>query len=426
MKFLSQDGLAYLWTKIQAKLDALASRITTDETAIAGKVDKVEGKGLSTEDYTTAEKAKLAGVEAGANAYTLPAATSGALGGVKQGANVSIAADGTLSATDTKYGEATTGSAGLMSATDKVKLNGIAEGANNYSLPAASSTVLGGIRLGSGLEYNSATGQTDAVETQYTAGSYIQINTSGSPSGHVAKEIACTYPAITNGSNVSIDTNEHGDIVISATYSNATQNAAGLMSTADKTKLDGVATGANAYSLPTASTSTKGGVKVGDNLQIDNEVLSCPVDILINSASNHPVANSAVASEIGVVRDSIRILKPTLQITEHFGGDTDKNFLIIDYYGYAVIHIDRYGLDGQQQQYEGDSVNIMNLPTINGVQLRWARNYDVSVKGSDNHFYCLHCVQGNTSMNLKKGVGDSGSYYANFDFTYDGVFELTA
>lgn len=36
--------------------------LTADSTAITGKVDKVDGKGLSTEDYTTAEKNKLAGI----------------------------------------------------------------------------------------------------------------------------------------------------------------------------------------------------------------------------------------------------------------------------------------------------------------------------------------------------------------------------
>lgn len=36
------------------------------ETAVAGKVDKVEGKQLSTNDYTTTEKNKLSGIEAGA------------------------------------------------------------------------------------------------------------------------------------------------------------------------------------------------------------------------------------------------------------------------------------------------------------------------------------------------------------------------
>ena len=40
--------------------------------AIDKKVDKVAGKGLSTEDFTTAEKQKLAGIAAGANNYTHP------------------------------------------------------------------------------------------------------------------------------------------------------------------------------------------------------------------------------------------------------------------------------------------------------------------------------------------------------------------
>lgn len=39
---------------------------------LSGKVDKVSGKQLSTEDYTTAEKNKLSGIAAGANNYTHP------------------------------------------------------------------------------------------------------------------------------------------------------------------------------------------------------------------------------------------------------------------------------------------------------------------------------------------------------------------
>ena len=41
---------------------------TPTQTALDGKVDKVAGKGLSTEDYTTTEKSKLAGIQAGATA----------------------------------------------------------------------------------------------------------------------------------------------------------------------------------------------------------------------------------------------------------------------------------------------------------------------------------------------------------------------
>lgn len=51
-KYLDNDGLLYLWQKIK---NLFASKSDLDT-----KVDKVTGKGLSTEDYTTAEKSKLA------------------------------------------------------------------------------------------------------------------------------------------------------------------------------------------------------------------------------------------------------------------------------------------------------------------------------------------------------------------------------
>lgn len=54
--------------------------------------------------------------------------------------------------------EATTSTPGLMSATDKVKLNGIAENANNYTLPVAKSDVLGGVKSGGDFTVNSSTG----------------------------------------------------------------------------------------------------------------------------------------------------------------------------------------------------------------------------------------------------------------------------
>lgn len=50
-------------------------RVTAADTAaFAGKVDKVAGKGLSTEDYTAAEKTKLAGIAASATANATDAA----------------------------------------------------------------------------------------------------------------------------------------------------------------------------------------------------------------------------------------------------------------------------------------------------------------------------------------------------------------
>ena len=76
--------------------ETLNSNITQLQTQ---KVDKVEGKGLSTNDYTTPEKNKLAAIEAEANKYVLHAATASALGGVKIGSNITLANGGTISIT---------------------------------------------------------------------------------------------------------------------------------------------------------------------------------------------------------------------------------------------------------------------------------------------------------------------------------------
>lgn len=62
-----------------------------------------------------------------------------------------------------------------------------------------------------------------------------------------------------------------GDVIANAV---AAGNS-GLMTGADKTKLDGIATGANNYSLPVATSSVLGGVKQGENISIDgNGVIS--------------------------------------------------------------------------------------------------------------------------------------------------------
>ena len=60
------------------------------------------------------------------------------------------------------------------------------------------------------------------------------------------------------------------------TYSAASQSANGLMSAADKKKLDGIAENANnyTYTLPNASSSTLGGVKIGSNISVSSGTIS--------------------------------------------------------------------------------------------------------------------------------------------------------
>lgn len=106
--------------------------------------------------------------------------------------------------TNTTYSAATQSAAGLMSAADKKKLDGIATGANNYTytLPAATSSALGGVKIGSNITNSSGT---------------ISLTKS-----NVTSALGYTPPT-TN-----------------TTYSNATTSAAGLMSADDKKKLNKV------------------------------------------------------------------------------------------------------------------------------------------------------------------------------------------
>ena len=69
-KDLSQEDFT---TELKSKLDGLSNYddSTITET-LSNKVDKISGKGLSTNDYTTEEKAKLEGIEENANNYTHP------------------------------------------------------------------------------------------------------------------------------------------------------------------------------------------------------------------------------------------------------------------------------------------------------------------------------------------------------------------
>ena len=207
--------------------------------AIAGKVDKVTGKDLSTNDFTDAYKTKLDGIETGANAYVLPQASASTLGGVKVGDNLAI--DSSTGVLSGNYSAATTSANGLMSSTDKSKLDGIAAGATAVTVDssitsssenpvqsAAIYTALAGkvdTETGKGLSSND---YTDAEKTKL-GGIEANANNYSLPAATTS-----ALGGVKVGSNLAVDANG----VISGNYSNATQSAAGLMSGADKTALD--------------------------------------------------------------------------------------------------------------------------------------------------------------------------------------------
>ena len=221
-KYLDQDGLLYFWQKLK--------------TLFAGKVDKETGKGLSTNDYTTAEKNKLAGIDEGANNYTLPTASANELGGIKVGTNLSIS-NGVLSSTntDTKVNvkAANTSKAFLLGVTTTPTTN-------NQALEAVSDT---GVYL-------------DTTAGKLTAGSF-------SGNGSALTNL--------NASNLSSGT------VPSAQLPDVSASAKGAMTPAMLSKLNAIDEGANNYTLPAATTEDLGGVIAGSGTAVDgNGVLSVP------------------------------------------------------------------------------------------------------------------------------------------------------
>lgn len=238
---------------------------------------------------TAAEKTKLAGIEAGANAYTLPIAAAGTLGGVKVGTNLSIdPSTGVLSATDTTYSNATTTAAGLMSAADKAKLESASKvytdtGDNVLTTATALSNAYNALAALISAKLTYTVAQTcpavaDAADnTVYlvpdsggtTCTEYLKVTVGGTARMEVIGSTGVTITidsAISSSSenpvqNKVIKTALDGkqdtliastNITIAAdgktisatdtTYSEATQSAAGLMSAADKLKLDVQAT----------------------------------------------------------------------------------------------------------------------------------------------------------------------------------------
>lgn len=107
--------------------DAIEASEARSTAAIALKVDKVSGKQLSTEDYTTEEKRKLNDIQPITSGGFTPAASIVSLNLNRYGIGVSPL--------HMEIPGATTERAGVMARDDKVKLDSIEESANNYVHP---------------------------------------------------------------------------------------------------------------------------------------------------------------------------------------------------------------------------------------------------------------------------------------------------
>jgi hypothetical protein len=132
--------------------------------------------------------------------------------------------------TDTTYSNATTTTAGLMSATDKTKLNGIASGAQVNSVT--------GVKGNSESSYR--TGNVNITKANIGLGNVDNTADNEKSVAYAANAgDASTVSGFTVGKSVPANA-----VFTDTTYSNATTSVAGLMSTSDKTKLNGIESGA--------------------------------------------------------------------------------------------------------------------------------------------------------------------------------------
>ena len=94
---------------VQASLDKADTALQSHQD-ISGKVDKVTGKGLSTNDFTTDEKNKLAGIATGANKTTVDSALSDSSTNPVQNKVINNALSGKANSSHThKAGDITSG-----------------------------------------------------------------------------------------------------------------------------------------------------------------------------------------------------------------------------------------------------------------------------------------------------------------------------
>jgi hypothetical protein len=271
--------------------------------------------------YTSAASAGTVTSSTGNNA-TLPAATTSIAGlltstdktkldGIAAGAQVNVptnlgyttaASSGTVTSstgTNATLPAATTSVAGLLTSADKTKLDGVAAGAtaNTGTVTSVAATAGTGISI-SGSPIT-------------TSGTITVTNTAP----HIATNLSYTAAASNGTVNSSTGTN--------ATLPAATTSAAGLLTSADKTKLDGIAAGAqvnvatnlgnsvNATSvtvtsstgtnttLPAATTSNAGVFVAADKTKLDGIQAGAQVNVATNLTYSTAATTGTVNSSTG-------------------------------------------------------------------------------------------------------------------------------
>ena len=347
------SGVTNSISELDSKIEDEISRATIAES---NKVDKIVGKGLSTNDYTTNEKNKLAGIASGAEVN------------VQSDWNqTDINSDDYIK---NKPVAATIEKDGLMSASDKSKLNKIND--VNFAFNGVDYKVDSISLKGQALNINQGTflNKTQEISQASTTQAGVMSSTDKKKFDSVPNTVLRSISFRTgNASNLSVGTQtstydtatgvyKSSEKVIGMPVVSGTQ--AGIMIASDKTKLDGIAEGANAYTLPAATAQTLGGVKIGSNISLaDGGVISINKTNVTTALGYTPLESVDTSNFV------------TLSGTQTIAGK--KTFSDIIYFN---------------QQIQGNALSVSKLQTaiqINGTDFNGSASITTSKWGTSRN-----------------------------------------
>ena len=196
---------------------------------------------------------------------------------------------------------------------------------------------------------------------------------------------------------------------ISHGHGGATQSAAGFMSAADKKKLDGIAEGANKYSLPTATSSVLGGVKTGANITNNSGVLSVTAANVTNALGYtppkqdtntwRPVVNNLTSSatDQSLAANQGKILNESKAVMIVLTNENLNDVVTPGFYS-----------SGGSNSVTNKPSNVDHFGLI--VIHRASGNYYTQIIYSDSAAYRRHCVNGTWSGWVQDKLTDTDTW----------------
>ena len=332
-------------TGLESRLSSIEAKNTQQDSSISNKVDKVTGKQLSSNDYTNAEKSKLANLSSVAtsgsyndlsNKPSIPSKTSD-LENDGDGTNVFVKNNdsrlsdtrnpkththGNISNTGaigTSSGKLiTTGTNGVLQAVDSITKSKISDFPTTMTPSSHTHTIANVTNLQSSLDAKASSGHghgsisnTGTLNSDITSVNKVAVTDTSNNLKTISK-VPFNNLNITKANITSL-----GIPSTNTTYGVATANVNGLMSSTDKSKLDGISTGATKNTIDTSLSSTSTNA-------VQNKVINTALNGKANSSHTH--GNISNDGKIGSTANKPLITTTNGQITTGMFGTTAGTF----------------------------------------------------------------------------------------------------